>query len=163
MAERGNGPRQGGARRADPAGAHSPSREHLQDLRRIPSRDLVTELARKAGQLVRKEVELAKVEAKEDLRAEVKMASGLGVAGLCAILTLQMLLVAIAFALFEAGATPGWAASLLVAAIVLAIGTAVGLWGWAKRVRRPLATTRRSVQENVRWARDRIARRATGR
>ena len=32
-----------------------------------------------------------------------------------------------------------------------------GLWGWAKRVKKPLETTRRSVQENVRWAKERIA------
>ena len=52
---------------------------------------------------------------------------------------------------------PGWAASLVVAAVVLAIGTAAGLWGWAKRVKKPLDTTRRSLQENVRFAKERIA------
>ncbi len=127
------------------------------ELRRLPTRDLVTELAKKASELARAEVALAKAEVKQDLRAEVKMAGGLGVAGICALVTLVMLLVTIAFALQEGRVLPGWLASLIIAAVVLAVGTAAGLWGWAKRVRKPLDTTRRSIQENVRWAKDRIA------
>jgi uncharacterized membrane protein YqjE len=140
-----------------PAGGKDPDPEDLRDLRRLPTRDLVMEIAKKAKLLARAEIELAKREVKEDLRSEIKMASGLGVAGLCGILALAMLLVTIAFALQEAGVVPGWLAAILVAAVVLAIGTAAGLWGWAKRVRTPLDTTRRSIQENVRWAKDRIA------
>jgi uncharacterized membrane protein YqjE len=126
-------------------------------LRRMRTRDLVTELARKASLLARKEVELAKAEVRDDIRSEIRMASGLGVAGLCAIFTVQLLLVAVVLALMQAGILPGWAAALVVAAVVLAIGTAVGLWGWAKRVRKPLDTTLRSLKEDVRWAKEQIA------
>jgi uncharacterized membrane protein YqjE len=126
-------------------------------LRGLGTRDLVTEVARKASELARKEIELAKAEAKADLRSGIKMASGLGVAGVCALVTLQLLLVALVLALMEGEVMPGWAAALLVAAVVLAIGTVAGLWGWAKRVRKPLDTTRRSVKENVEWAKERIA------
>jgi uncharacterized membrane protein YqjE len=126
-------------------------------LRELPTRDLVTEVARKASTLVRKEVELAKAEVRADLRTEIRMASGLGVAGLCAIFTVQLLLTAVVLALMQAGVLPGWAAALVVAAVVLAVGTAVGLWGWARRVRKPLDTTRRSLQEDVRWAKEQIA------
>ncbi len=121
------------------------------------TRVLVTELARKAGELARKEVALAKSEMKEDLRTEIRMASGLGVAGVCALMTIQLLLVAVVFAVSEAGVLPGWLASLILAAIVLAIGTVVGLIGWRKRVRTPLERTRHSVQENVRWVKERMA------
>ncbi len=126
-------------------------------LRALPLRDLVTELARKGSQLVRKEVELAKVEAKADVRTELRMVKGLGIAGVCALLTLQMLLVTIAFALMEAEVMPGWAASLLVAAVVLAVGTVAGLWGWRKRVRTPLDETRTSVRTSFRWAKEQMA------
>jgi hypothetical protein len=126
-------------------------------LRERSTKDLVGELAKKASELARAEIALAKAEVRQDLRAEVKMASGLGVAGLCAIWTVSLLLAAIVFALTESGTMPGWAASLVVAAVVLAIGTIAGLLGWAKRVKKPLETTRRSVQENVRWAKERIA------
>jgi uncharacterized membrane protein YqjE len=128
--------------------------EPLRDMR---TRDLVTEFARKASLLARKEVELAKAELKADVRAEIRMASGLGVAGLCGIFTVQLLLVAVVLALMEAEVLPGWAAALIVAAVVLAIGTGVGLWGWARRVKKPLDVTRRSLREDVRWAKEQIA------
>lgn len=140
------------------AGAHpAPPHGTPDPLRSMRTRDLVTELAKKASLLARKEMELAKAELKSDIRAEIKMATGLGVAGLCGIFTVQLLLVAIVFALMEGGVMPGWAASLVVAAVVLAIGTAVGLWGWARRVRKPLDASRRSLQEDVRWAKEQIA------
>jgi hypothetical protein len=127
------------------------------ELRGLPTRDLVTELARKASDLAKTEIALAKAEAKEDIRREIKMASGLGIAGVCGILTLSLLLVAVAFALQESGAMPGWLAALVVAAAVLAIGTIAGLVGWAKRVKRPLDRTQRSLKENVRWAKETIS------
>jgi len=127
------------------------------DLRALTAKDLVSELATKASMLARKEVELAKVEAREQLRAEVKMASGLGVAGVCALTTIHMLLVALVLGLAEGGVLAGWQAALIVAAVVLAIGTVAGLIGWKKRVRTPLPATRRSVQESARWAKERLA------
>lgn len=135
-----------------PAATPSASR-----LRALTAKELVTELAQRASLLARKEIELAKVEAREQLRAEVKMASGLGVAGVCALLTVQMLLVALVFGLAEGGVLAGWLAALIVAAVVLAIGTVGGLVGWKKRVRQPLPATRRSVEENFRWAKERMA------
>ena len=139
------------------AGARPAAPLRVDPLRAASTKDLVTQLAQKASLLVKKEIELAKAELKEDVRKEIKMASGLGVAGVCALLTVQLLLVAVVFALFEGGVLPGWAASLVVAAVVLAIGTAAGLWGWAKRVRKPLDSTRQSLQDNVRFAKERIA------
>ena len=139
-------------RRETPAVEARPAPLHARS-----TRDLVTELARKAGELARKEVALAKSEVKEDLRSEIKMASGLGVAGVCALITLQLLLVALVLGLSEAGVLSGWLAALIVAAVVLAIGTVAGLIGWGKRVRTPLSATRRSVEENVRWVKERMA------
>lgn len=145
--------------RPPPSPARRPGRpaRPVDPLRQIGTRDLVTELARKASALAKKEVELAKAELKTDLRNEVKMASGLGAAGLFAIWGVELLLVAIVLALMEGGVLPGWAAALLVAVVVFAIGAGVGLWGWSRRVKKPLDTTRRSLGENVRWAKERIA------
>ncbi len=126
-------------------------------LRKLPLRDLVGELTRTGRQLARKEVELVQAEARLDLRSEIMMAGGLGVAGVCALLVVQLLLVAVVLALMEGGLLPGWAAALVVAAVVLLVGTAAGAWGWARRVRKPMATTRRSVQEGVRWAKEQVA------
>jgi uncharacterized membrane protein YqjE len=139
------------------AGAHPRPAGAPDPLHAMRTRDLVTELARKGRLLARKEIELAKVEVKADLRREVKMASGLGVAALCALFTVQLLLVAVVLALMEGGVLPGWAAALVVAVVVLAVGAGAGLWGWSKRVRVPLDTARRSLKEDVRWAREQIA------
>jgi hypothetical protein len=121
------------------------------------TKELVSEIAQKASLLAKKEIALAKSEAKEDLRAEIKTATGLGVAGVCALCTLNLLLVAVVLGLMQAEVMPGWAAALVVAAVVLAIGTVAGLLGWKKRVRQPLAVTRRSVEENVRWVKERMS------
>jgi uncharacterized membrane protein YqjE len=137
-------------------GAHREAPHAPDPLREMRTRDLFGELARKVTLLARKEVELARAEVRADFRREVRTAGGLGVAGLCALFTVQLLLVAIVLALMEGGTLPGWAAALVVAAVVLAIGTVAGLWGWARRVRKPLDTTRRSLQEDVRWAREQI-------
>lgn len=139
------------------AGARERTALRADPLRAASTRDLVAQLAQKSSLLVKKEIELAKAELKEDVRSEIKMASGLGVAGVCGLMTLQLILVAIVFALFEGDVLPGWAASLVVAFVVLVIGSVAGLWGWAKRVRKPLDTTRRSLEENVRFAKERIA------
>lgn len=138
------------------AGAH-PKPPPGDPLRAMRTKDLVTELARKGSLLARKEVELAKAEVKADLRREVFTAGGLGVAGLCALFTVQLLLVAVVLALMQAEILPGWGAALLVAAVVLLVGAGAGLWGWSRRVRKPLDTTRRSLKEDVRWAKEQIA------
>jgi hypothetical protein len=139
-----------------PAAPAAPTADHPH-LRGLTARELVTELAQKASLLARSEIELAKAEAREQIRAEVKMASGLGVAGVCALLTINLLLVALVLGLAQGGVLSGWLAALVVAAVVLAVGTVAGLIGWSKRVRKPLPATRRSVQESVRWAKERVA------
>jgi hypothetical protein len=122
----------------------------------LPTRELFAQISAKAGELVRKEVELAKAEIRADLAAEARMASGLGIAAICALLALAMALTAGAFAMAESGALPGWAAALILTGILLLAGLAVGLWGWSKRVRKPLGITRKTLVEGMQWARHQI-------
>src|SRR5207302_1694188 len=89
----------------------------------------VKEIAR---ELARKQVELAKTDLKADLKAEVGMAKGVGVAGLCAIWAVSLILVAIALALATMMAP--WVAALLLAAADLIIGGIAGMVGWGKSV-----------------------------
>ena len=117
------------------AGAHPQPAGTVDPLRAMRTKDIVTELTRKGRLLARKEIELARVEVKADIQREIRMVSGLGVAALCALFTVQLLLVA----------------------VVLAVGAAAGLWGWTRRVRVPLDSSRRSLKENVRWAKEQLA------
>ena len=121
----------------------------------LSNKELLQTITRDAVTLAKKEVELAKTELKADLKAEIGMAKGLTVAGLCAIWAVSLILVAAVFALSNVMA--GWIAALLVAAAVLIIGGIAGMLGWGKRVKDPLETTRRTLKEDVQWAKERIA------
>ncbi len=125
-------------------------------LRTLTTRDLASRIAAKAGELARKEVELAKAEVRADVKTELRVAGGLGIAGVCLLMTLQLLLVAVVLALQESGLLAGWLAALLVAAAVLLVGTATGLTSWKKRVKNPMEATRRSARDGVRWVKEQV-------
>ena len=121
----------------------------------MSNRELIGHVIENATQLAKKEIELAKSELRADVKKEVAMVKGLGVAGLCAIWAVSLMLVAIALAL--GNVIPEWAAALIVAGVVLAVGTVAGLVGWGKRVKKPLEATRRSLKEDALWAKERLA------
>lgn len=120
-----------------------------------PTGELIELVIAKASRLVRKEVELAKAEISRDLRVEAAAAKGLGVAGACALVTVNLL--AVALALFLAQWMPAWGAAVVVAAAVLLVGTVAGAVSWKRRVKHPLQETRRTLEEDVKWAKERIA------
>jgi len=121
----------------------------------MSNRELVGHVVETASLLAKKEIELAKLELRRDLKAEAAMVKGLGAAGLCAIWAVSLMLVAGALALGTVVAQ--WAAALIVAGGVLLAGTLLGVIGWGKRVRAPLESTRRTLKEDVLWAKERLA------
>jgi hypothetical protein len=123
--------------------------------RTLSTRELIVEITEKVTLLARKEVELAKTEIKADLEAELSTAKGLGVAALGVVLGLNMLLVAAVFAL--ATYVPAWLAALLLGGALLLIGGIVGYLSWTRRVTKPLAVTRKTLKEDVQWAKERLA------
>jgi hypothetical protein len=124
-------------------------------LENMTNRELIGHITQNAVQLAKREVDLAKVELKADLKQEVGMAKGLGVAGLCAIWAVSLMLMACALALGTVMAE--WAAALVVAGGVLVAGSVAGLVGWGKRVQKPLETTLRTLKEDAQWAKERLA------
>jgi peptidoglycan/LPS O-acetylase OafA/YrhL len=119
------------------------------------TRELLREITAKAALLARKEIELARAEIKHDFESEVATVKALAVAAVFAITTLNLLLVAAVFALtpyFE-----GWLAALVVAGSALLVAAVVGAIGWSRRVTHPLERTRRSIEEDVKWAKERLA------
>ncbi|MBK7857147.1 MAG: phage holin family protein [Archangiaceae bacterium] len=122
------------------------------------TQELLGRLMQQSKMLVRAELALAKTELVADLKREAHAAQGLGVAALCALFTVNLLLVALVLGLaYDAQVMPGWAAGLAVAAVVLVIGTGAGAIGWSMRVKRPLERTRKSLKEDVQWAKERMA------
>jgi len=123
--------------------------------RALSTRELIVEITEKVALLARKEVDLAKTEIKADLEAELSTAKGLGVAALGVVLGLNMLLVALVLAL--ATYIPAWLAALLLGGALLLIGGIVGYVSWTRRVTKPLAVTRKTLKEDVQWAKERLA------
>lgn len=121
----------------------------------LSNRELIAHTLENATLLVKKEIELARAELRADLKSELSMVKGLGVAGLCALCTLNMILVCLALALGTV--MPEWASALVVAGVVLAVGTIAGVVGWGKRVKDPLSATRKTLKEDLQWAKERLA------
>ncbi len=105
--------------------------------------------------LAKKEIELAKTEVRADLRSEARLVEGLGVAALAALVTLNLLLVTAALALSLV--IPGWAAGLIVSGVMLMVALLFGLVSWRRRLREPMAHTRRTLKDGVRWTKERFA------
>ena len=117
--------------------------------------ELIGEIRDQVALLVRKQIELAKTELRSDLRAEVMMAGGLGLAAIGAVITVNLLLVTVVFAL--ARVMPGWCAGLVVSGVVLLASGAAALFGWSRRIRSPLHRTRESIKEDIQWTKRRLA------
>jgi uncharacterized membrane protein YqjE len=116
--------------------------------------ELVRQLLQTASLLIKKEVELARAELKADLQAQLLMAKRLAVAAVLALLGINLLLVAVVFAL--AHVMPGWLAALALGVLLLAVGGAIGLKAWRGRVSAPLAATRKHVKEDLEWAKEHL-------
>jgi hypothetical protein len=121
----------------------------------LSTRELLSRIFQTGSHLVTKEIELARAEVKADLEAELGMVKMLAAAAVGALLGVNLLLVAAVFAL--ALWMPGWLAALGLAAVVLVVSAIVGYVGWQRRVRTPLAVTRKTVTEDMQWVKERLA------
>lgn len=125
------------------------------DARHLSTRELVSEITGKVSLLVRKEVELAKTEAKANLEAQLAMVKAMAAAALLALLGLNALLVAVIAGL--ATTMPAWLAAIVVGGVLVIVAAALGYLGWSWRVTAPLAVTRKTMKEDVQWAKERLA------
>jgi apolipoprotein N-acyltransferase len=80
---------------------------------------------------------------------------GLGLAVLVGVLGLNMFLVAIVLAL--AAYIPGWLVALLIGGVLVIAAGILGYASWTRRVKSPLATTRKTLKEDAQWAKERLA------
>jgi uncharacterized membrane protein YqjE len=133
-------------RRAEELAAHSGPEA-------LPTPGLLQQISSDAKSLLQMQVELAKEEAKVDLNAELDLAKGAVVGAVCAILGLNMLLIAAVFALAPEMA---WVVALIVGVVLLGIAAAAAFIGWKRAEKDPLHTTRKSLMEDVEWAKRQI-------
>jgi hypothetical protein len=115
----------------------------------VPIGTLFGQLFDEMNELVRKEVDLARAEIRSNVEDGVRMVKWFSIAGLCAGSAMTLLLIALVFALAEK--VPGWAAALILAGILLAVGLIASLIAWRGRIRTVLAATQRSLKGNMQW------------
>lgn len=108
--------------------------------------------------LVKAEIALAKAELSDGVKAKGMGAGAFGAAAVLGWLGLQGLLLTIGFAL--ALVLPGWAAALIVTAVLL-IGAGVAAMVGKKKMAVPvkLDTTKANVEEDVAWTKSHLAKR----
>ena len=123
--------------------------------RSLSNRALISEIIANASLLVKKEVELAKVEIREDLSAEIGMVKALGIAAVLALFGLNAFVVAAILAL--AAVVPGWAAGLIIGGVLVIVAAVLGYIGWRRHVSKPLDVTRQSLKEDLQWLKERAA------
>src|SRR4029077_16839753 len=110
----------------------------------LSTTQLVGQIASKATLLLRAEVELARVELKPDVAAEIAAAKRLGIAAIVAISAVNLFLVAIVFALTPYVA--GWVAAGAIGGLLLLTAALVGALAWQGRVAQPLERTRKTLK-----------------
>lgn len=120
--------------------------------------DLARRLADTTSELVHKQIELAKQEAREDLRQNVRAAIILGVGAvllLFAVICLLVALIAVTAAL-SGDRLPLWGSALIWVLIFAASGAGALFVGKRRLELRPLGRTRAEVKENVEWVKQRL-------
>jgi hypothetical protein len=125
----------------------------------MSNRELLGRILTESSELVRREVELAKVELMADLGAEARVARALGVGAVLGLMGVNLLLIAGVLALVPllSGALPPWAVALIAGGVVLAASGVVAAIGWGRRVREPMRRTRKHLQEDVSFMKERLA------
>ena len=131
--------------------------DHVTDRPTEPKRadqslgELVKEMTSELGEIFRREVELAKVEAREEVRRSVMAAVAMAVGGVAALLFLILASFALAEVLDQG---INRALSFAIVAVVWAIAAAVLVSIGRNRMRqvRALPETKRSLEEDKEWA-----------
>jgi uncharacterized membrane protein YqjE len=128
----------------------------MSELRERSLGDLFAELSRDTSTLIRKEFELAQVEMSRKLSHAARQVAFLLVGAAVVYAGLLALVAGLVLILVRMGAAPSWAAALIVALAVLAIGgLLVGRSISALRAASLVPTkTIQSVRETTEWAKD---------
>ena len=118
-------------------------------------RELLQEIRFEGTHLLRKEIELVRMELRQDVRTEAIAVGCLSAA--CAGGVLGGILLLVTLILGLAHVMPGWGAALIVSGAVLLASAAVAAVGWKYRVRAPLENTRQVLKGDLHWTRERHA------
>jgi hypothetical protein len=118
------------------------------------TKSLLGQLFQDGRDLLKKEVELARAEVREEIQGAVRRVVGMAAAAMCAVLGVGLLCAALVLGLAELMAP--WLAAVLVAAVMFAIAGVVFMTAKSKRNGKPLERTVRTLKEDVQWAKQQM-------
>ena len=124
-------------------------------LQSAPTGELFGTLFRQGSELLRKELELARAEIRETVKATVQVTTGMVIAGLFGLVALGTLCAAAVLGL--SNAMEPWMAALAVGVVMLVIAGVMAMVAKNKASKKPLERTQRTLKEDVRWAKERLA------
>jgi hypothetical protein len=117
----------------------------------MSTKELLNELISDGTLLAKRQIKLARLEAKEQLARERTTAELLGVGGALAYAALILLLVTTGLAI-GAAIGPLWLGTLIVGGVLLIAAAIAGAIGWSARVRQPLSRSRKELEREITWA-----------
>jgi uncharacterized membrane protein YqjE len=126
-------------------------RIRLSSTEEIPVAKLVEAALREGRELVKVEIQLAKLEAKKEVKKSVKASLGFLVAGMFAFMGFVLLIVALVLAL---GGTALAALGVALGALVLAVGAA--LLSYSLLPKEPLEHTRHHVADDLKQLKEHL-------
>jgi hypothetical protein len=126
----------------------------VRDMRSLSTGELVSGLLRETRTLIEHEVELAKAEMRENLKAQLALVKWFGVALVAALCFVETVFMTAALALSTV--LSPWLAGALVAGFLLVVAIVATVVGWSRK-EAPLETTRKTLKESWDWARNRVA------
>jgi len=118
--------------------------------------EAVSATTRDFGRLLEKELELARVELREEAAAAGKSAALLAVGATMLAMGVLIVLLAAAWGLAEA--IPLWAALAIVGVVTVAVGAVVAMAGRRRLARiEPVPQTIETIKEDAQWARQQVS------
>jgi uncharacterized membrane protein YqjE len=118
--------------------------------------ELVRRLADTTGQLVHKQIELAKQEAREDLRQTIRGVLFIAAGAVLLLFAVVCLLIGLTAATAQLLGWALWAAALLWLVLFAIVGVVCLLLGKRRIRTQPLSRTRATLEEEREWVRQRL-------
>jgi hypothetical protein len=129
---------------------------HASDPATLSSKELVQELISDAQLLLQRQVALTRLEARKQIKEELRMAGLVSAGGLVCYAASIVGLVAAALAIGEALGHL-WLGALIVSGVLLVLAALVAAIGWSLRVREPLPRSKTELKREIAWARHQAA------
>lgn len=131
----------------------APPAERSAPLTDRPTTELLGSLVADGRELIRKEMEVVRLELQSEVKQIKKAGIALGVAGFLLVLGSLMLTMAVGFGLSSAGDMGEWAGFIIVSGVLAVIGIAFLLYGMkrSREAKNMAAESAKDVRQDVKW------------